>query len=61
MDHENTRTLGISGGVEPHVLPPDEQLAVVGTVEAHQEIAESGLSGPVLTEQGVHLAVGRLE
>ncbi len=41
--------------------PPDEELALVGAVQAHEEIAKCGLAGPVLAEQGVHLPLGRLE
>ena len=61
VDHEDTRTLGVSGGVEPYGLAPDDEPAVIGTVEAHQQVAEGGLPGPVLPEQRMHLALGRVE
>ncbi len=61
MDHEDAGILGVFRGVEPHGAAANEQLPLVGAVEAHEQIAQRGLAGPVLTEQRVHLPVGCLE
>ncbi len=61
MDHEDAGILGVFRGVEPHGAAGDGQLPFVGAVETHEEIAQRGLAGPVLTEQRMHLSLGGLE
>ena len=61
VDHKDASVLRVPRGVEPDGLAVDEELAFIGPVEAHQEIAQRGLAGPVLAEQGVHLPRCRLE
>ena len=42
-------------------LAVEEDLALVGPVEAGEDVRERALAGAVLAEQRVHLALGRLE
>jgi hypothetical protein len=42
-------------------MAADEQLAFVGSIKAHEKIAERCLAGSVLAEQRVNLSLSRLE
>ena len=46
---------------EPHRLPLDRDLALVGVVEPVEDVHQGRLAGAVLAEQGVHLALDQVE
>ena len=51
----------VARGVEGDGLAVDLELALVGAVEAGEDVRERALAGAVLAEQRVHLALERLE
>ena len=61
VHHADARIECIARRVERHRLPVQPNLAFVGAVEACEDVRERGLAGAVLTEERMHLALGRLE
>jgi hypothetical protein len=61
VHHPDPRVERVAGGVEVHRSPVQENLALVRPVEAGEDVRERALPGPVLAEERVHLAGGRLE
>jgi hypothetical protein len=56
VNHADARSNGVAGTGEGDRLVVDEDLALVGLVEAVEDVHERGLARAVLTEQPVDLA-----
>ncbi len=61
VHHPDPRVDPVARGVEGDGLAVDLELALVGAVEAREDVRERALAGAVLAEQRVHLALERLE
>ncbi len=61
VDHAHACVDRIPGRAEVHDLPGEADLALVGPVEAREDVRQRRLAGAVLTEQRVNLARRRLE
>src|SRR5262249_47911094 len=61
VDHADPGIEGLAGSVELDGLAVQQDLALVGPVEAREDVRERALAGAVLAEQRVHLTLGRLE
>jgi len=61
MHHPHARVEGVARRRERDRLPVQLDLALVRPVQAGQDVRERRLAGAVLTEEGMDLALGRLE
>ena len=61
VHHADARVERVARRIEVHRPAVEEDLALVRAVEAGEDVRERALAGPVLAEQRVNLARGRLE
>jgi hypothetical protein len=61
VDDADPELLGVLGTVDGHPLPVEEELALVGRVDAGQQLHQRGLAGAVLADQRQHLAAAQVE
>jgi hypothetical protein len=61
VDHPDPSGDGLRRGVEFAVGAVHEDPASVGTVEAGKDVRQRRLPGAVLTQQGMHFALGYLK
>jgi hypothetical protein len=55
MDHSDPGVDGISGTGEVHHLAVDDDLALVGAIQAVEDVHQCGLAGAILSEQAEDL------
>ena len=61
VHHPDPRVESVARRAERHLFAAEEDLALVRVVQPGEDVRERRLAGAVLTQQGVHLALGRLE
>src|SRR5581483_4172708 len=61
VHHPDPRVEGVPGRPEVDRPAAEQDLALVRLVETREDVRERRLAGAVLTEQRVHLSLGRLE
>ena len=61
VDHADAQLDGLAGRVDHLRLAPDQDLALVGLLQAVEHLHQGRLAGAVLAHQGVDLALGHLQ
>ena len=61
MHHAYARGIGVVGRPEPHLVPIDENLPLVGLIKTHEDVHERRLARAVLANQGERLALAYAE
>ena len=61
VDHADAQLDGLARGVDLLGLAPDQDLALVGLLQAVEHLHQGGLAGAVLADQRMHLALAHLE
>ena len=61
VDHADAQLDGLAGRVDDLGLAPDQDLALVGLLQAVEHLHQGRLAGAVLADQGVDLALGHLQ
>ena len=61
VDSPDPDAQGVARGVDLHLPAIDPYVARIGAVDPRQDSHQGGFAGPVLAEQGVHLAAPDVE
>ena len=61
MHHTNAKVVGVVGVADLHLLAVHVDLAFLGLVQTEQNTHQRGLTGAILTQQSVDLALFQLE
>src|SRR5204862_3816133 len=61
VDHRDPGVERVTGGRKLHAFPVEQDLALVGAIEAREDVREGALARAVLAEERMHLAGRRLE
>jgi hypothetical protein len=61
VDHAKATVDRVAGGGKADRFPAQENLAVIGRIEAVENIHQGGLASPILAEQRVNLALTQVK
>ncbi len=57
VHHANAMGDGVTGAVDADLLSPDQDVALIGGIEAVEDVHQRGLAGSILAQQGMYFSL----